>query len=121
MAIAEIVISCYNQIVKDGKVDKVRYGRVRTCGIYGRNALQDMDETSMQDSRRTDGEVRMTGTPRAGQRTRCKGGFALNTAATRKESVLNSARARRRVCNRIWRNRYIYLMVIPVLIYMLLL
>ena len=75
----------------------------------------------MQDSRRTDGEVRMTGTPRAGQRTRCKGGFALNTAATRKESVLNSARARRRVCNRIWRNRYIYLMVIPVLIYMLLL
>ena len=50
-----------------------------------------------------------------------KGGLALNTAVTRKENVLNSARARKRVRNRIWQNRYIYLMVIPVLIYMILL
>ena len=45
----------------------------------------------------------------------------MNTAVTRKENVLNSARARKRVRNRIWQNRYIYLMVIPVLIYMILL
>ena len=45
----------------------------------------------------------------------------MNTAVTRKENLLNSARARKRVRNRIWQNRYIYLMVIPVLIYMILL
>ena len=50
-----------------------------------------------------------------------KGDLHVNTAVTRKENVLNSARARKRVRNRIWQNRYIYLMVIPVLIYMILL
>lgn len=37
------------------------------------------------------------------------------------ETVFNSARVRRRVKTRIWRNRYIYLMVIPVIVYMILL
>ena len=50
-----------------------------------------------------------------------KGDLHVNTAVTRKENLLNSARTRKRVRNRIWQNRYIYLMVIPVLIYMILL
>ena len=33
-------------------------------------------------------------------------------------SIFTSARARKRVMNNIWRNRYIYMMVIPVLVYM---
>lgn len=41
--------------------------------------------------------------------------------STRKETFFNSARARRRVGTRIYRNRYIYLMVIPVVIYLILL
>ena len=36
------------------------------------------------------------------------------------ENLFNSARIRKRVRTRIWQNRYIYMMVIPVLVYMLL-
>lgn len=39
---------------------------------------------------------------------------------TKSENIFNSARIRKRVRTRIWQNRYIYMMVIPVLVYMLL-
>ena len=39
----------------------------------------------------------------------------------KKATILNSPLARKRVSNRIWRNRYIYLMVIPVVVYLVLL
>lgn len=39
----------------------------------------------------------------------------------KKETILNSPKARHRVKSRIWRNRYIYLMVIPIVIYLILL
>ena len=37
------------------------------------------------------------------------------------QNIFNSAKVRHRVNTRIWRNRYIYLLVIPVIIYMILL
>ena len=39
----------------------------------------------------------------------------------KKERLWNSPALRRRVSNRVWQNRYIYMMVIPVVIYLLLL
>ncbi len=39
----------------------------------------------------------------------------------KKTTVFNSGPVRRQVANRIWRNRYIYMMVIPVVIYLVLL
>ncbi len=40
---------------------------------------------------------------------------------TKKPTILNSPLVRKRVSVRLWRNRYIYLMVIPVVVYLLLL
>lgn len=42
----------------------------------------------------------------------------MSTLAKKNDTVFNSARMRSRVRANIWRNRYIYLMVIPVLVYM---
>ena len=39
----------------------------------------------------------------------------------KKERLWNSPALRRRVSNHVWQNRYIYMMVIPVVIYLLLL
>ena len=45
----------------------------------------------------------------------------MTSVAKRNGNVFTSARARKRVWNNIWQNRYIYMMVIPVLVYMALL
>ena len=49
--------------------------------------------------------------------------FVNGTTTKRKlkESIFNSKRMRARVRQNIWRNRYIYLMVLPVVIYFVLL
>lgn len=45
----------------------------------------------------------------------------MSLVKTQKKSAAEMASTRKRVANRIWQNRYIYLMVIPVLVYMILL
>lgn len=45
----------------------------------------------------------------------------MSTLAKTKENIFTSTSFRKRVANRLWRDRYIYMMVIPVLIYMALL
>lgn len=42
----------------------------------------------------------------------------MSNAIRRKENIFNSSRVRSRVRNNIWQNRFIYMMVIPVLVYM---
>lgn len=51
-----------------------------------------------------------------------RGVFDLTTVVKKeKGNVFNSPKVRKRILNNIWQNRYIYLMVIPVLVYMALL
>lgn len=45
----------------------------------------------------------------------------LFESSYQKNNIFNSSKARTQVKNRIWRNRYIYLMVIPVIAYLILL